>query len=268
MSASGNILKMRTKLDDVVEYSLPIGDELIALNPLLGKKLILDFDGTINCIASGEKIKKSYNQGYSYKSFITLPECDICIVKPELCHFAKGTCRDPKWGEANCMQPHIVYLALSSNVKVGITRERQVPTRWIDQGATQALPILKVKDRLSAGLIEIEIAKEYSDRTDWRKMLKGELDEGDFDLPYLRDQIYDSFGHVMDDMQVEDIDSEIVSINYPILSLPKKITSLTFDKLPKIEGTLLGIKGQYLIFDTGVLNIRKHQGYKIDLSWS
>src|SRR5690606_30684679 len=181
MSVTGNIMKMKSRLGKVVEYALPLGDELVEMNPLLGKMVKLSFDGTINCIATGEKIKKSYNQGYSYKSFITLPECDICIVKPELCHFHKGTCRDSKWGEEHCMQPHVVYLALSSNVKVGITRERQVPTRWIDQGATQALPILKVKDRRTAGLIEVEIAKEFSDRTDWRKMLKGELDEGDFD---------------------------------------------------------------------------------------
>lgn len=268
MSVTGNIMKMKSRLGKVVEYALPLGDELVEMNPLLGKTVKLSFDGTINCIATGEKIKKSYNQGYSYKSFITLPECDICIVKPELCHFHKGTCRDSKWGEEHCMQPHVVYLALSSNVKVGITRERQVPTRWIDQGATQALPILKVKDRRTAGLIEVEIAKEFSDRTDWRKMLKGELDEGDFDLPFLRDQIYDTFGDVIDDFEAEDIDAQVLNINYPILEAPKKVTSLGFDKKPVIEGTLQGIKGQYLIFDKGVINMRKHQGYKIELTHS
>lgn len=262
----GNIMKMKSKLADIVQYHLPIGDELVDMNALVGQKIKLSFDGTINCIATGEKIKKSYNQGYSYKSFITLPECDICIVKPELCHYAKGTCRDSKWGEDHCMQPHIVYLALSSNVKVGITRQKQVPTRWIDQGATQALPILRVKDRKTAGLIEVEIAKEFSDRTDWRKMLKGELDEGDFDLPYLRDQIYDQFGDVIDDLEAEDLDEDVVSINYPVSKVPKKISSLGFDKTPEIEGELLGIKGQYLIFEKGVLNIRKHQGYLIELT--
>jgi hypothetical protein len=262
----GHLMKMKSKLMQTVEYSLPLDESLIELNPLLGKKVSLKFDGVIHCIASGEKIKKSYNQGYSYKSFISLAECDLCIVKPELCHYAKGTCRDPAWGEKHCMQPHIVYLALSSNVKVGITREKQVPTRWIDQGATQALPILRVKDRHTAGLIEVEIAKEYSDRTDWRKMLKGELDEGDFDLSMLRDQIFDDFGDIIDNFEAEDLEEEIVEINYPILELPKKVTSLGFDKKPLIEGTLLGIKGQYLILDTGVLNIRKHQGYQIEFS--
>lgn len=268
MSVTGNIMKMKSRLGKVVEYALPLGDELVEMNPLIGKTVKLSFDGTINCIATGEKIKKSYNQGYSYKAFITLPECDICIVKPELCHFHKGTCRDSKWGEEHCMRPHVVYLALSSNVKVGITREHQIPTRWIDQGATQALPILKVKDRRTAGLIEVEIAKEFSDRTDWRKMLKGELDEGDFDLPFLRDQIYETFGDVIDDFEAEDIDAQVLNINYPILETPKKVTSLSFDKKPVIEGTLQGIKGQYLIFDKGVINMRKHQGYKIELSQS
>tara|TARA_R110000868_G_scaffold117600_15_gene312610 strand:+ start:106206 stop:107009 length:804 start_codon:yes stop_codon:yes gene_type:complete len=266
MNISGNLMKMKTSLEDTVEYSLPLGEELVGMNQFLGKKISLKFDGQINCIATGEKIKKSYNQGYSYKAFQTLAECDICIVKPELCHYAKGTCRDPKWGEEHCFQPHIVYLALSSNVKVGITRKRQVPTRWIDQGATQALAILEVKDRKTAGLIEVEIAKEFSDRTDWRKMLKGELDEGDFDLPFLRDQVFETFGDVIDDFSADDLESDIVSINYPILELPKKVTSLSFDKKPLIEGTLQGIKGQYLILDTGVLNMRKHQGYFIEFS--
>ena len=266
MQISGNILKMKSRLAKPVEYALPVGDELLEFNSLLGKKIKLSFDGIINCIATGQKIKKSYNQGYSYTSFMGLAECDICIVKPELCHYHKGTCRDPKWGEEHCIRPHIVYLALSSHVKVGITREPQVPTRWIDQGATQALPILKVKDRHTAGLIEVEIAKEYSDRTDWRKMLKGEIPQEEIDLTFLRDQIYENFGDIIDQFEVEDVDAQVLNISYPILLAPKKVNSLSFDKKPIIEGTLQGIKGQYLIFDCGVLNIRKHQGYKIELS--
>src|SRR5690606_37595296 len=131
---------------------------------------------------------------------------------------------------------------------------------------SQALPILKIKDRHTAGLLEVEIAKEYSDRTDWRKMLKGEVDEGDFDLPFLRDQIYDSIGDLIDDFEAEDVEQDVVNISYPILEVPKKITSFSFDKTREIEGTLLGIKGQYLMLDTGVLNMRKHQGYFIELS--
>ncbi len=143
----GTIMKMKSELSDVVNYALPLSGELLALNEHLEKKVKLEFFGDIFDIHDGKKIKKSYGQGYSYPNFIKLPQCDTCIVKPELCHFHKGTCRDPEWGKKNCFIPHYVYLAVSSDVKVGITRHTQVPTRWIDQGASYALPILEVSDR-------------------------------------------------------------------------------------------------------------------------
>lgn len=260
----GNILKMTTSLEDVVQYSLPIGDQKVHLNDYLGKTIKLEFKGQINCIATGEQIKKSYNQGYSYKSFISLARCDMCIVKPELCHFDKGTCREPDWGEKHCMIPHYVYLSNTSGVKVGITRHTQIPTRWIDQGATQALPILKVKNRLTSGLIEHEIKSILADKTDWRKMLRGEGEPAQ--LYDLQEQIYDQFADILDDHDAEDLEEEVLEINYPILEYPTKVKSLSFDKTPEVEGTLLGIKGQYLILDTGVLNMRKHQGYYLYLS--
>lgn len=137
MKFSGNILKMKTTLNSPVSYSLPLGDNLVPMNQFIGRNIKLEYNGQINCIATGEKIKKTYNQGYSYKAFMQLPECDVCIVKPELCHYSKGTCRDKEWGEKHCFIPHFVYLAISSHVKVGITRHTQIPTRWIDQGATE-----------------------------------------------------------------------------------------------------------------------------------
>jgi hypothetical protein len=264
MYFEGNILKMKTELGKVVSYKLPIGDQLLDMNSLLGKKITLSFEGIINCIATGDKIKKSYNQGYSYKSFASLASCDICIVKPELCHYAKGTCREPEWGEANCLKPHVVYLSLTSHLKIGITRASQVPTRWIDQGAIKAIPILNVKDRLTSGLIETEIKKDISDVTNWRKMLKGDIE--DVDLAYRRDEIYENFGELIDDLDADDVNQDVIEINYPILELPEKVTSLSFDKRPLIEGTLMGIKGQYLILDTGVLNMRKHQGYYLKIT--
>jgi len=261
---AGNILKMRTLLEGPVKYALPIGDEVIAMNDFLGKKISFEFKGQINCIDSGELIKKSYNQGYSYKSFIKLAACDLCIMKPELCHYDNGTCRQPKWGEENCLQPHIVYLANTSGLKVGITRKSQVPTRWIDQGAVQALPILEVSDRLTSGLIEVEIKKNLSDITNWRNMLKGI--KGEFDLYQERENIFNEFGDLLDSFGAEDIESDIINIDYPVLAYPEKVKSLSFDKTPFIEGTLQGIKGQYLIFDTGCLNMRKHQGYYLYLN--
>ncbi len=261
----GNILKMKTELKDVVQYHLPIGDELIHMNPLIGKKLTMSFDGKINCIHTGESIKKSFGQGYSFKSFRSLAQCDMCLVRPETCHYADGTCREPEWGVKHCMIPHYIYLSVASGLKVGITRETNLPFRWMDQGATSALPILKVKDRLTSGLIEVELSKSYADKTNWRKMLKGDVEA--VDLEEVREEIYETFGNIIDDYEAEDLEEEILEINYPIESVPEKITSLSFDKKPLIEGVLTGIKGQYLILDTGVLNIRKHNGYSIKLDY-
>ncbi len=256
---------MKTRLDgELAIYQLPLGDNLIDMNELVGKKISMKYNGVINCIATGDKITKSYGQGYSYKAFITLPECDTCIIKPELCHYAKGTCRDPKWGEEHCFIPHYIYLAVSSDLKVGITRHTQVPTRWIDQGATYALPILKVQDRKTSGEIEIEIARFYKDKTNWRKMLQGTVPE--IDLIEKREEVFETLADVLDSFDVEDLDEEITTIKYPVLEYPTKVTSLGFDKKPIVEGTLLGIKGQYLILDTGVINMRKHQGYEIEFT--
>lgn len=262
---SGNIRKMKSELGDVVQYHLPMGDDLVDMNALIEKKIKLSFDGQINSIHSGELIKKSYSQGYSYKEMITLAQCDTCIIKPEKCHYHKGTCREPEWGEKNCMIPHYVYLAVSSHVKVGITRHTQIPTRWIDQGASYALPILEVPDRKTSGEIEVEIAKSFSDKTNWRKMLMNEV--ADEDLEMLRDQIYDDFADLIDDYGLDDLEEEITHINYPVIEYPTKVKSLGFDKNPIIEGTLLGIKGQYLILDTGCVNMRKHAGYFINLEY-
>ena len=259
----GNILKMETELGEVVDYKLPIGDELLPMNKLIGKKLTLNWGGRINCIASGEEIKKTFGQGYSFKSFRTLARCDMCLVKPETCHFWDGTCREPEWGEKHCMVPHYIYLSVASGVKVGITRETNLPFRWMDQGAIQALPILKVKDRYTSGLIEVELSKSYADKTNWRKMLKGDVQKED--LEEIREEIYETYGNLLDDNEAEDLEEGILEIKYPIESVPEKIVSLGFDKTPTVEGVLTGIKGQYLIFEHGVLNIRKHNGYYINL---
>lgn len=262
--ASGTILKMTSEIpkSGPVNYGLPIGEETLPLNPYLGKKIKLQWLEKIFDIYDGELIKKSYGQGFSYKNFITLARCDSCIVKPELCHFHKGTCREPEWGEKHCFIPHYIYLSLTSGVKIGITRETQVPTRWVDQGAVKALPILKVADRKTSGTIEIEIAKEMADKTNWRKMLKS--DYQDADLEELRDHIYETYGDLLDDADAEDVEEEVLEIEYPVLEVPEKFSSFSFEKKPCVEGTLLGIKGQYLILDTGVINMRKHNGYAID----
>jgi hypothetical protein len=266
IKVSGNILKMTSKLTDPVQYELPIGDESLPMNQFIGKKISLKFDGVINCIHSGKKIKKSYGQGYSFESFMKLASCDMCILKPELCHFDKGTCREPEWGKKNCFAPHYVYLSVSSHLKVGITRETQIPTRWIDQGASYALPLMIVPDRKTSGLIENVFREVLSDKTNWRKMLKNEVD--DIDLYAERDRIFEEFEYIFDEYEIDELDEDIVEVNFPVLEYPTKVKSVGFDKQPLVEGTLMGIKGQYLIFDNCVINMRKHQGYNISLTCS
>ncbi len=270
-SISGNVQKMRTELAQPVHYSLPIGDTAIALNPHIGKSLSLRYTGTINCVACNRKTKKSFNQGYCYPCFKKLARCDTCIIKPELCHFDAGTCREPDWAQANCMQSHYVYLANSSGLKVGITRGNQIPTRWIDQGAGQALPILKVANRKLSGLAEVILKEFVSDRTDWRRMLKGVPEP--VDLAAERERLLglakNSLQTLIDDNHTDAIeflpDAELVQLDFPVEAYPVKVSSHNFDKTPEISGKLQGIKGQYLILDSGVLNIRKFGGYEIEL---
>ena len=267
-----NLDKMDTKLiDGRAQYYIgPVGESIL-LNSLIGSRLKLHFKKQIDCTYCGKSIKKAYGGGYCYPCSIKLAECDMCILKPELCHFAKGTCREPDWGSANCMIPHYIYIANSSGLKVGITRHTQIPTRWIDQGAVAGLPILKVSSRYLSGVFEKLLASEINDKTDWRKMLKGNIEK--IDLEEKRNELFTLFGETIDSMendfgaaQVEILENSVVTyIDYPVLEYPQKVTSLSLDKNEVVGGTLLGIKGQYLIFDTGVINIRSHTGYKIRL---
>lgn len=270
----GNILKMQGSLPgdttQPVQYQLPLGHELLPMNKHIGHRIRLVYQNEINCIACGRKTSKSFNQGYCYPCFRSLAACDMCIMKPETCHYAKGTCREPQWGEAHCFRPHYVYLANSSGIKVGITRETQIPTRWIDQGASQALPVFRVASRMQSGLLEMVLKQHVSDRTDWRKMLKAEAEP--LDLAAIRDELLASCEDEIEDIrqqqgdgEIEAVEADIVSIVFPVRQYPEKVKSLNFDKQPQIEGQLLGIKGQYLILDSGVLNIRKFAGYNIEV---
>ncbi|MBT3584562.1 MAG: DUF2797 domain-containing protein [Halobacteriovoraceae bacterium] len=267
---SGSLRKMTVTAASPVEYRMG-GENGPLLNQYLGKKLSLHFEGKINCIECAVALKKSYQGGYCFPCTQKLAECDLCILKPELCHYAKGTCRQPKWGEEHCMIPHFVYLSKTSGVKVGITRHTQIPTRWIDQGATEAVPIFKVSTRLQSGLFEVLLGEQIADKTNWRKMLKGESSEED--LLERRDQLFEDCGEALDQLEeelddngIEFLEDEAVTeLSYPVLEYPEKVKSMTLEKMPTIEGTLMGIKGQYLIFDTGVINIRRHTGHTITL---
>ena len=268
-TVAGSVRKMRVQLDQPVSYVWQAGSEEASVNSWLGKRLSIAFEGLINCVHCDRVTKKSFNQGYCYPCFQRLAQCDSCIVKPEKCHFSAGTCREPEWGESHCNIDHVVYLANTSGVKVGITRGTQVPTRWIDQGATQARPIARVSTRYQSGLLEVLLAQHVADKTAWQTMLKG--NGADVDLEAHQQELAklcaDGIAGLQDSHGVQAIQwldaSNTVAIDYPVLEWPVKVSSHNLDKTPRIEGTLLGIKGQYLMLDTGVINIRKYGGYNL-----
>jgi hypothetical protein len=268
---SGDLRKMKAELRQPVEYFLPVGDESVAMNPLIGQKLRLEYQGEIHCMACGRKTNKSFNQGYCFPCLRSLARCDSCIIKPEQCHHAEGTCREPEWAEENCMQSHVVYVANSSGLKVGVTRHSQIPTRWIDQGAAQAIPLLHTSQRYYAGLVETALKEYMNDKTDWRRMLKGEPESVDMVperervLVLARDVIANMHQQYGDESVTVPSTAEAVSLSFPVDHYPEKIKAHNFDKDPVVEGMLHGIKGQYLIFDTGVLNVRKFGGYHIKI---
>ena len=265
----GALSKMRAELGEPVAYRLPLGDGELDLAPLVGHTLTLRFEGEIRCSHCGRLTKKSYSQGHCFPCSQRLAACDLCIVRPERCHYHEGTCREPEWGDAHCMQPHFVYLSNTSGLKVGITRAGQIPTRWIDQGATQALPIAEVATRQAAGFVEVALAGHVADKTDWRRMLRGSAEPRD-----LRAEAERLLGDCAGELEAVRArfggdafrllpEAAPVSLEYPVLAYPDKIRSLNFDRQPEVSGRLLGIKGQYLIFDAGVINVRKFTAYVV-----
>ena len=265
MQTEGNILKMRTEGISPVQYFLPVGDAEIHLNQLLGKQVSLQFTGQINCISCGKQTKTSFGQGFCYNCLQTAPEASESVIRPELSKAHLGIARDMEWAEKHDLIDHFVYLALSSEVKVGVTRHHQIPTRWIDQGASAAIKLACAPNRHIAGIIEVFLKRFYTDKTDWREMLKNEinstadlLDEKGKALKLLSSEL----------RKYAEPDNTITNIEYPVIQFPQKINSLSFDKQATITGKLSGIKGQYLIFaDSSVLNIRKHNGYWIQINY-
>ncbi|NLS11362.1 DUF2797 domain-containing protein [Vibrio sp. SM6] len=270
MIFKGTLAKLRSTLSAPVDYQLPVGEDSLSLNPLIGESLTLRHTGNIYCCSCGKKTKKSYSQGHCFVCMKKLAACDMCIMKPETCHYAAGTCREPEWGEANCMVDHYVYLSNTSSVKVGITRHTQIPTRWIDQGATQGLPIYRVKSRYISGLVEVALAQHIADKTNWRTLLKQDGEPLPLDAlaaelkPKIADTI-DAIKQQNGDDAVCELSAETTDIHYPVTHYPTKIVSHNFDKNPEVSGVLQGIKGQYLIFDTGVINVRKFTAYEVEV---
>jgi len=268
----GILDKMLTRLDSEngVQYQLMLGSDKIDMNALIGRTLEFQFDQQIFCSYCGKQTSKSY-QGLCYDHFMSLAQSDSCMMSPEKCHLAQGTCREPAWAETVCQQTHYVYLANSSGVKVGITRAGQLPVRWLDQGAEQGLIIARVTSRYLSGLLEVVFKQHVSDKTNWRNMLKSETD--DIDLIDQRDKLFNLCSEPLSQLEqqygrqhIQLIrQGDIQEFNYPVSHYLEKISSMTFDKQSQIGGKLLGIKGQYLILDQGVVNIRRHSGYQVKL---
>ena len=272
MKYQGHLKKMRiTAESEQAKYQICLDDQLISLNEKISQPIRIEFLGEIHCSACGRKSKKSFGQGHCYPCFSKLASCDSCIMSPEKCHFDQGTCRDPSWGEEFCMQDHIVYLANSSGIKVGITRHSQIPTRWLDQGAGAAMPIARVATRQLSGLLEVIFKQHVSDKTNWRTMLK--QDAADLDLAQKRDELFEICHEEIEELQAEYglqavqliYDGTQEKFNFPVQEYPTKVVSFNLDKNPVAEGTLMGIKGQYLILDSGVINLRKYGSYLVSV---
>ena len=255
--------------DAQVHYALTTDAGESPLNAVVGQRVSLAFSGQIRCQHCGAATAKSYAQGYCYPCFKRLAETDLCVVSPERCHFASGTCRDPEWGQRVCMDTHIVYLANSSGIKVGITKPGNLPMRWIDQGAVQGLPIARVATRHQAGLLEVACARHFTDKTQWQRMLMA--DDPLVDMAHFRDTLAGAVGGDVDALQarfglsqVQPLtDADTTVLRYPVLGYPSRVVAINPAKTPRLEGQLIGVKGQYLMLDVGVINLRRYIGYEV-----
>jgi len=263
MTYEGVLTKMQTEFSTPIQYYLVFENSFLNLNQLLEKSLEINFVG-YQCLNCGKK-KKIFRQGFCYDCFMSSAAAGDWIMKPELstAHLDIED-RDLEYEKKVQLQPHIVYLALSSEVKVGVTRKTQVPTRWIDQGAVQALPIVEVPNRYLAGITEVALKEHYADKTNWQKMLKNEIPSVDLiaEKASLKDFIPAEVQEFYDQSK-----DELYQLQYPVLEYPSKVNSLNLDKTPNFSGKLKGIKGQYLIFEDGtVFNIRTFEGYVVKIS--
>lgn len=264
MMASGNLLKMKTRLNNPIDYFLVIGNQEIYLNEHIGRNISFVHTGIINCIHCGNATKKSFNQGFCYNCFQNAPEADQSVVRPELSMAQFGIARDLDWANEHDLIDHYVYLSITNDLKVGVTRHHQIPTRWIDQGAIQAIKLAKTPNRHIAGIIESFLKNYVADITKWQLMLKDEQNRA-INLSDEKIQLINLLPKEL--QQYADTDHVVTELNYPGEHQLQNIKSVDLGKLPEYEGKLLRIKGQYLIFDDdSVINIRKHSGYFVNFA--
>jgi hypothetical protein len=257
--------KMETTIGNPINYYLIDGDIKVDMNALIGKEIHILFTGEIYCIKCGKKTSKSFGQGYCYPCFMSSPENEDCVLRPELCRAHEGIARDMEYASNHCLKDHFVYLAASSAIKVGVTRMSQIPTRWIDQGASSAIKIACTPNRYTAGLIEVALKKHMPDKTNWRLMLTNRIEENpayNQNLELVKNVLPENLHQFL--LQNE----EIIHLKYPVEKYPLKVESVDLLKTPEIIGNIIGIKGQYLLLANGrVLNIRKHAGFKVKIKF-
>lgn len=262
MKYEGVLTKMKTELTDTVQYFLIFEQDFIHMNQLLGKKISMNFL-RYKCLHCSKQ-KKIFRNGVCYTCLMSLPEMGDWVMRPELskAHLDEED-RDLAYEKEVQLTPHVVYLANSSNVKVGVTRKSQIPTRWIDQGAHEAIEVVEVPNRYLAGITEVALKEHISDKTNWRQMLTNDLK--DLDLSAIKEDLKQYIPEEVKDYYLAN--SKELEIAFPVLEYPPKCKSLTLKKNPFYDGVLKGIKGQYLIFEDGmVFNVRNHEGYEVALA--
>jgi hypothetical protein len=262
MTYQGVLTKMQTEIGNPIQYYLVFEDSFLIMNQLLDKEIEINFAGfqCLNCC----KKKKIFRQGFCYDCFYSSPAVGDWIMRPELSTAHLGIAdRDLEYEQKVQLQPHVVYLAVASEIKVGVTRKTQVPTRWIDQGASQAIAVVEVPNRYLAGITEVALKSHYTDKTNWRKMLQNPTQV--FDLIAEKVKIEELIpAEARDYFYAQK--NDLFELNYPVLNYPAKVASLNLDKTPSFQGKLVGIKGQYLIFEDGtVFNVRGSEGYVVSI---
>lgn len=262
MQYQGVLTKMQTEIGNPIQYYLVFEDDFLNVNQLIGKTITIDFVGykCLNC----QKKKKIFRQGFCYDCFYSSAAVGDWIMKPELSTAHLGIAdRDLDYEQKVQLQPHIVYLALSSEVKVGVTRKTQVPTRWIDQGANEALTIVEVPNRYLAGITEVALKEHFADKTNWRKMLTNTIEAAD--LIAERSKLQALIPEEVQEYFIAE-KNDLYQMDYPVSEYPAKVKSLSLEKTPSFQAKLIGIKGQYLIFEEGtVFNVRSFEGYVVEI---
>lgn len=262
MQFLGPLQKMKTMPENPVRYALTLGNDLLAMNQLIGRELNMRFTKKHICFC-GLQVDRVYRANFCYECYFSKPQAGEAIFRPELskAHLGQED-RDLEFEKAYQLQPHVVYLANSAGLKVGVTRARQKLHRWMDQGASAAIVFAETENRYQAGLIEVAMKEHLSDKTPWQRMVKGEVDE--IDLLAEKKRLV-NFLKGENESFISN-DDTVYSFEYPVNAYPQKVKSINLSKVESYSGTLTGIKGQYLLFEDGqVMNVRSHEGYVVEL---